>query len=744
METAVVLLLLTLSAIIATSIASYVIIKRRAEEERLRNEAEEALRRAEEEHRCREAEMIQRKAEQERLRYETEEAQRKTEEERLRCEAEETQRRAEEECLRCEIEEVQRKIEEERQSQGVEEAQPKPEKTDRRSVEDHGGRPRDSTTESKEHVGRVSLLRQTRPEIVCWQRERRWILAVEVPEDLWEKPELAVHQNTLPLAQDEREGYWRLNNICGQVTVHWKEDETPQETKITLSEENYLLFKLSGVDQKQGPRVKSPSSGSYLVVVPQSWERDEKLSGLPSVSAEPVSVEGFQGHFFDLEKGGDRRIAFRTLEGNSILIESKAVWFELIGNQLSDASEGIGPLFGKSPPQIRALRDGSWTEIGTIVVGEEGSKKKRWRIPFGPIPERQEQVLSPETAPNKDGWYFIRLYDLNNELVESLDFRLVYALREIKVPQPSPFPTEGEHGPVCVEFIHESDFAIQPTDNLARSIQIESKNNKTMLIVPPEPIYDETRWRIGSKSKPQIQITILVERLWWAVEEEGILPLEWKDKLLSLTCDDFAATSKKALWLKLPRRRWTDKVLVGFGQSRARPYAVKVTEKEIAIPLRDFGDCQEMRDRDRDQFFDVWTKCKSEIVEGIVAIIPASKGPILCLGRGKKERAMATAVLRKGTGTITVNGQPIEDYFEKAPIRAKHFLQRILELSYVRKELAQMEVSIEVTGSNQRTVQQVKASAHALARALMMYEPHMRSSLMGEGFGRHPMREAIR
>jgi len=161
-------------------------------------------------------------------------------------------------------------------------------------------------------------------------------------------------------------------------------------------------------------------------------------------------------------------------------------------------------------------------------------------------------------------------------------------------------------------------------------------------------------------------------------------------------------------------------------------------------PLRDFGDCQEMRDRDRDQFLNLWIELDDTPIGGNVAIIPASKGPILYVGHGKKERAMAIAVLRMGPGVITVNGQSIEDYFEKAPVRAKHFLQRLLEMSYVSKELGQLDVSIEVTGSNPRTVQQVKASTHALARALMRYKPDIRPQLRKEGFGRYAMREAFR
>jgi ribosomal protein S9 len=722
--TAGVLLLLVLSAAIATGVVAYIIINRCKRQQaqisagNLQWEAQEAPPKVEQEPQPPGPEGAPPKVEQEPQPPGPEEAPPKVEQEPQPAEPEEAPPKVEQEPQRLEAEEAQRQAEKEH----------------KRPVEDRGGRPHIPTTESKEQVTRESKLRQPKPEIVCWQREWRWILAVEVPEDVWEEPGLVVHQNASPLAPDEREGHWRLDQVCGQVTVHWNEDEAPQDAKITLGEENYLLFKLSSQDQ-QGRRVKSPSFGSYLVVVPESWERDEKLSGLAPASPEPVSVEGYQGHFFDLEKGSDKRIAFRTSEGKSTSIESKAARFELDGTELCDASEGIGHLFGKSPPRIRALHDRPWTDIGTIVVGEEGSGRGRWRKAFSPAPEGREQDLPAEAALRKDGWYFLRFYDTNDDLAESLDFRFVSALREIKILQPSPFPSEGDHESVYVEFRHESGFVIQPADDLARSIQVESKNNKTTLTVPPEPIYDETRWLVGSEGKLQVQVAVLVERLWWAVGQEGNPPSAWEDKLLTLACDDFVATSKKALWLRLPRKRWTDRVSVGFEQSRARPCAVKVTEREISVSLRDFGDCQEVRERDRDQFLNIWIEGDGEPVSGRVAIIPASKGPIICFGHGKKKTAIATAVLRDGIGVIKVNGRPVEHYFEKAPLRAKQFLWRLLELSDVSKILAQMEVSIEVTGSNPGTVQQVKASAHALARALMKYDSQLKPLLKQQGFG---------
>jgi len=61
-------------------------------------------------------------------------------------------------------------------------------------------------------------------------------------------------------------------------------------------------------------------------------------------------------------------------------------------------------------------------------------------------------------------------------------------------------------------------------------------------------------------------------------------------------------------------------------------------------------------------------------------------------------------------------------------------LWRLLELPDVREALSQMKVSIEVTGSNPDTIQQAKASAHALARVLMRHSPQLKPLLKQEGF----------
>ena len=666
----VVLLFIVLFAVAAMIIAIVVINMRKrrseTEKEQRRKAEQEAKQRAEEKNR-QQLEEKRRKADEERKRLENEVQQKTKEEEqkrlaaelqkaeRERHKAEEERKHLDEEARRkAEVqrqmeelrkaEEERRKAEEEHKSleagtrrkgeeaQRAEEEEERPKvKAERKPLEPgkRGGRPSGLTQSGEERPSQETKSLRPKPEIGCWKRERWWILGVEVPEDLLEKPELQVLQNGSPLTQDESsEGCWCLEQVCGQVVVKWNEDVVAKETQIALGEGNYLLFKLCGKNQNLGRRVKSPSLGSYLVMVLDNWDRDEALSGPPPAAPEPVSLAGYRAHFFDLEKDSDRKIVFRAPGGESFVIESKASRFELFGTRLNDANEDIGPLFGGRPPKIRTVGYQAWTDVDCIVVLEEGKKseEKRWRDVIAPDEEAEELGLGDKLEERGAGWYSLRIYDKQlGPPVESLDFRFICALKEIRILQPFPLPSEDGHRPVCVEFLHEPGCAVQPADGLACSIEIECEDDKTILSIPPDPTYDETRWLVGHKGGPQVEVTVLVERLWWAVGEEHNAPSEWEDQLLTLPCNNFGATSAKALWLRLPRRRWVDIVSVGFERSKARQFNMKVTEKMLTIPLREFGDSTEVGDREQEHFLKVWIERANGLVEGVIAIIPAKE-----------------------------------------------------------------------------------------------------------------------
>lgn len=502
----------------------------------------------------------------------------------------------------------------------------------RTSPDKRGGRSRGSGYKHELQKEKNANSFRLKPEIICWKKERQWMLAVEIPEEISSIQGLEVIEKGLCLLQDEAtEDRWCLREaLSSHVIVCWENNEV----EILSGHEEHLLFKLN--EWGSGRRVRYPSAGLYLAVVSDSWERDEKLSGLPPVAPEPVSVKNCRAHYFDIQNNNGSRIAFHKPDGTSFEIKPNAPQFALAGNQLFDACEDKGPLFGSGLLRIRVLGGQTWENMQTIVIGEEGGGKGKWRTFFSPNQELIEQDM-PEITSRKGGWYFLRFYDENDDLVESLDFRFVGGLKEIKIQQSSPFPQESGHEEVFVDLFHESDCHIQAIDNSEGNTMIKRENNKTILTIPPISARDKTHWLVGANGGLQVEVVILAERVWWMVAEGSKAPSHWEDKRLILVRDEFTAISQKAIWIKFPKSRWTNAISAGFEQRRSRHYDLKVIENTIAIPLRDFADSQEIADRSRECPFKIWVTNNGKTIEGTVAIIPANPPKSSSLVEKQKE-----------------------------------------------------------------------------------------------------------
>ena len=615
-----------------------------------------------------------------------------------------------------EVEEVHEPVVEEESKQSLR-------KRTRREPIDRGGRPRSSEVQGDAEAQRYEQYWR-RPEIICWQRERQWNIGVEVPEDLINK-DLEICQNDSSLLRDEYiDCCWVLEAANIPVEIRWEKEE---EYQILLGDVDYIIFKLIGSEQNKGCCVRSSTFGSYLVVVPETWERDNELSGSPPVSPQYVSLKGYRGHFFNLEKGDDKKIAFRNEKEKLMIVESKGVSFEIVGNLLNDSSEKLGPLFGDGPIKIRSINGRVWGDIGTLVIGEEGSGRGRWRTAFSPIQNVEEQELPSEVLSRKGGWYFIRFYDMNDSLIESLDFRFVSELKDIKILQSSIFPSEEGHSTGYVEFSHDLNFNIEQKFTIEEGIEISREVNTTKLSIPPRDIFDATFWIVGSHNGPQVDVNILIERVWWGIGDEDEPPSEWKDKPITLSRDDFSPTSNKAIYLRFPKPRWIDTVSVGFERDRASSFNVSVGERMVGIPLRGFGDYAEVENEDQDAHLLIWLNRGAETYESKLALL-TSNAPV-GIGLGRKRRAIAEATLIKGSSQIIVNDDPLWEYFDNAPEKAKIFMRRLLKIEEVSKVLLDFQVRIIVIGSGPDTMQQAKAATHALSRALMDFSPELKRML---------------
>ena len=487
-------------------------------------------------------------------------------------------------------------------------------------VEKRGPR-RPEFIEKKEKLD-ISKRSYPKPEIVCWKREREWYIGVEISEDLVDVADINVLQDEVPLLEDTLyKHHWKLNNLYGKIDVR-----TPNEYICIVGSECYLLFKLSGSDFSHGRHVKIPYIGSYLAIVPEGWQRNEELAGMAPSAPEPVCIDGCRAHYFDLLENENINIAFKDSMGQSINITNNESQFRFLGNELHDASEHFGPLFIGCPPQL-SIVNGNWKDIAIVVVGEEGSGIGQWRKSFKPNSTVTEQTMpneiTKEIAIRKAGWFFVRFYNLDEQLIDSMDFRFITGLNRITIKDSQLFPIETGHKQAIIEFEHNKGYCFKPLGISLEMLAIEQHNEKTIAVIPSDAFYDHTKWSVGLSDKNRVTIEILVKRIWWNLAEGNEPPSQWQDRCLQLSTKDFKATTVQTIWIRLPKCRYTNFIAVGFQRTTSREFTLKVNENMLAIPLRDFSDSQEVATYNDTNFLTVWLEDNGVEYECHIACLKA-------------------------------------------------------------------------------------------------------------------------
>jgi len=96
-------------------------------------------------------------------------------------------------------------------------------------------------------------------------------------------------------------------------------------------------------------------------------------------------------------------------------------------------------------------------------------------------------------------------------------------------------------------------------------------------------------------------------------------------------------------------------------------------------------------------------------------------------GTGRRKTSSARVFLRRGTGAITVNKKPLDEFFGRKT--AQMIVRQPLDLVEL---VDKFDVNVTVKGGG--TTGQAGAIRLGLARALMEYDEELRSSLRRAGF----------
>ena len=107
------------------------------------------------------------------------------------------------------------------------------------------------------------------------------------------------------------------------------------------------------------------------------------------------------------------------------------------------------------------------------------------------------------------------------------------------------------------------------------------------------------------------------------------------------------------------------------------------------------------------------------------------------LGTGRRKSSVARVFLRKGTGTITVNERPLDEFFGRET--ARMIVRQPLELT---KHIETFDIVATTTGGG--TTGQAGAIRLGIARALVEYDETLKIELRKAGFMTRDAREVER
>ncbi|MDX9721228.1 MAG: 30S ribosomal protein S9 [Myxococcota bacterium] len=103
------------------------------------------------------------------------------------------------------------------------------------------------------------------------------------------------------------------------------------------------------------------------------------------------------------------------------------------------------------------------------------------------------------------------------------------------------------------------------------------------------------------------------------------------------------------------------------------------------------------------------------------------------IATGRRKSAVARVYLRPGKGRVLVNRQELEQYFDRPTLRM--IMNQPLVLTNTKDNF---DILINVRGGGKAG--QAGAVLHAVARALILYDPKLRTTLKHAGFLRRDPR----
>ena len=109
----------------------------------------------------------------------------------------------------------------------------------------------------------------------------------------------------------------------------------------------------------------------------------------------------------------------------------------------------------------------------------------------------------------------------------------------------------------------------------------------------------------------------------------------------------------------------------------------------------------------------------------------------LYYGTGRRKSAVARVFMKRGTGTIVVNGKPVDEFFSR--VTGRMIVRQPLELV---EQTTGFDIMVNVAGGGESG--QAGAVRHGITRALIEYDAALKPALSKAGFVTRDAREVER
>ena len=450
----------------------------------------------------------------------------------------------------------------------------------------------------KQHISSASAELMQRDIILethCWKRNKIWYFGLKVihEQSIGTCNEIR-QENDLLAKSDLGDNLWILNSFSPVALYFSKADETI-ELRFNIVPAKLvapLLFKLHTPDK--GKLTKYPSTGTYLMLVPADWQPDGQLAVESVDEKETILLNNFKTFKINLRETSNSLIVFRKPDEELICLAQQRIRFCLDKTNSIQLQDEAEPLFGVKFPRV-IDREQSWNDIGTIMISDQmGKYQTLVKSPF-PLTTSKELDLNHIKNRGEDAIdkivniiFILDIYDRFNVLLESISFKYLDNLQEIKIDDYPILPGSSGHAEISVHFIHDQGCEIGIASNEATGVALRSDDKGTVATISPIPALDITRWLVRDSQNRQLSLTTRLNRIWWQLANHTKIPEKNHAKDIPIKISSFNSGGEPDLgvYIWLPEQ-YNDKFLIGFEKNRAKAYSKNANESGIFISMNE-------------------------------------------------------------------------------------------------------------------------------------------------------------